>query len=69
VEYANTSSHFINNYQNYGKRKLIIAKIPLNVTEDDLKKLFINSYLLKYCPSRIVYQKNNTKIIWGYLFI
>jgi len=47
----------------------MIAKIPLNVTEEDLKNLFINSYLLKYCPSRIVYHKNNTKIIWGYSVI
>jgi hypothetical protein len=36
-------------------------------TDEDLKNLFINSYLLKYCTSRIVYQKNNMGVWTIYL--
>jgi hypothetical protein len=73
VEYANDSSALSNNHQSFGNRKLMVARIPQNVTEIELHHLFVNCHLLKYCPARIVHSgatttkmKNNSKIIWGY---
>ncbi|CAF3516143.1 unnamed protein product [Rotaria socialis] len=78
VEYANACSNISNDNQISSKRKLAIKKIPYNVSEDDLQRLFVNCRILKYCPARITYSttrkmenknKNESKILFGYAFI
>jgi len=73
VEYAGGSSALSNNHQNFGNRKLMVARIPENVTEIDLHHLFFNCHILKYCPARTVHSsattttiKGKSKTIWGY---
>ncbi len=68
VEYANNSSNSNRNYQNFGKRKLMVARIPENVNEDHLHNLFNNCHILKYSPARsltISDQTKKKKILWG----
>ncbi len=73
IEYGNNCSTLTNNRPNLSKKKLMIARIPENVNENDLHNLFVNCHLLKYCPARTVYSATTTmkmndkaKIIWGY---
>ena len=72
VEYAHGCSSLSNNHQNFGNRKLMVARIPGNVNEDDLHNLFANCHILKYFPARTVHRatttaetKDKIKIIWG----
>ena len=44
----------------------MIAKIPLNIHQQEIINLFINSHLLKYSPARLVKNQTTTKILWGY---
>ncbi|CAF1559809.1 unnamed protein product [Adineta steineri] len=49
---------------------IVIKKIPENVTENDLKNSFSNSYQIKYIPAKIVQKSNtNKKILFGYAFL
>jgi hypothetical protein len=66
IEYAYNHS-FIN--KNVGQRIIAVRKIPENVSENDLCRLFFNGSLIKYFPSKIVHSKNplnnNKKILSG----
>ncbi|CAF1320517.1 unnamed protein product [Adineta steineri] len=49
---------------------IVIKQIPENITENDLKNLFSNSYQIKYIPAKIVQKSNtNKKILFGYAFL
>lgn len=72
VEYASDRSHLPIRHQLYDKRTVAVNKIPANVSENDLRCLFSNGYLLKYCPAHTVHHTattmatmNKTKVLWG----
>jgi hypothetical protein len=73
VNYANDYSTFASNHQGFDKKKVVISQIPSNVSENDLRRLFANCHILKYCPARTVQlaatttqTKGNSKILLGY---
>ncbi|CAF1508932.1 unnamed protein product, partial [Adineta steineri] len=76
VEYACKSPFIPLDHQSYDKQTIVITNIPENVTADDLRHLFTNSSILKYCPARIIQRKSTSidisgknKILWGYAFL
>ncbi|CAF1452989.1 unnamed protein product [Adineta steineri] len=76
VEYACNSSCIPLDHRSDDKQTIVITNIPENVSEDDLRHLFPNSRVSKYCPSRIIHRKPTSidvtgkiKILWGYAFL
>jgi hypothetical protein len=72
VEYAHDHSNLPVRHRIYDKRRVVVNKIPENVSENDLRHLFRNGYLLKYCPARSVHRTattvatmSETKLLWG----
>ena len=72
VEYACDPSHIPLSHPLDDKRIVAVNRIPENVSENDLCRLFSTDYLLKYCPARSVQRitsmvatMNKTKILWG----
>ncbi|CAF1205311.1 unnamed protein product [Adineta steineri] len=58
--------------QSYDKQTIAVTKIPENVSEDDLHRLFPSCRISKYCPPRTVRRKTvstessgKTKTLWG----
>jgi RNA recognition motif-containing protein len=54
------------------ERTIVIKNIPENVSENDLRRLFPNCYISKYCPARTVHRMatsttvtNKSKTFWG----
>lgn len=73
IEYANGRSMVVNNDQHINRRKLVINRIPLNITENDLRRMFANCRVLKYCPayitksaSKMLDKQDKRKILPGY---
>ncbi|CAF1198097.1 unnamed protein product [Adineta steineri] len=76
VEYAHNSSFIPLDHQSDDKQTIVITNIPENVSEDDLRHLFPDSRISKYCPSRSIHRKpisidipGKIKILWGYAFL
>ncbi|CAF0760625.1 unnamed protein product [Adineta steineri] len=76
VEYATGQSNISKNHQSIDNKKVVISKIPENVSEDDLHRLFAHGRILKYCPARHIHFSPTTtrsevkdKILTGYAFI
>ncbi|CAF1419359.1 unnamed protein product [Adineta steineri] len=70
IEFVQNLSQFSNENEFNENWNLVVKKIPENVTENDLKKLFFNSNQIKYIPARNVQKSNtNQKILLGYAFL
>jgi hypothetical protein len=72
VNYAAHSSYLSTEYRHCDQKTILVRKIPENVTENDLRRLFTNCRISKYCPVRVVHRKtisttvtDGTKILWG----
>ncbi|CAF4252586.1 unnamed protein product, partial [Adineta steineri] len=66
IDVVKSLSQLSNEYELNEKWNIVIKKIPENVTENDLKNLFSNSYQIKYIPAKIVQKSNrNQKISFG----
>lgn len=61
VEYANRSLSLFNSNTILNSRKVVINRIPYNVTEDDIHHLFPTCRILKYSPARIINCTKKTK--------
>ncbi|CAF0905054.1 unnamed protein product [Adineta steineri] len=70
IEFVQNLSQLSNENELNENWNIVVKKIPENVTENDLKKLFFTSNEIKYIPARNV-QKSNTdqKILLGYAFL
>jgi hypothetical protein len=73
VEYAHDRSTFSNNHQSCEKKKVVVSRIPENVSENELRRLFGNCHILRYRPARTVHlaattthTNRNSKILLGY---
>ena len=51
VEYASVSS----SRYNFNRSKMVVNGIPQHVTKNDLRHLFTDCHVLKYCPASTVY--------------
>ncbi|CAF4178914.1 unnamed protein product, partial [Adineta steineri] len=60
VEWNTHCPNFSINEQNIENRKIVIRGIPENVNENDLRDLFVNCHILKYCPARRIYSSTTT---------
>ncbi|CAF1273200.1 unnamed protein product [Adineta steineri] len=60
VEWNTHCSDYSNNEQNIESRKIVVRGIPENVNENDLRDLFVNCHILKYCPARRIYSSTAT---------
>ncbi|CAF1247409.1 unnamed protein product [Adineta steineri] len=60
VEWNTHCSDYSNNEQNIENRKIVVRGIPENVNENDLRDLFVNCHILKYCPARRIYSSTAT---------
>ncbi|CAF1415028.1 unnamed protein product [Adineta steineri] len=70
IEFVQNLSQFSNENEFNENWNIVVKKIPENVTENDLKKLFFNSNRIKYIPTRNVQKSNtNQKILLGYAFL
>ncbi|CAF1162180.1 unnamed protein product [Adineta steineri] len=70
IEFVKNLSQLSNKNEVNEKWNIVITQIPENVTENDLKNLFFNSYQIKYIPARIVQKSNtNQKILFGFAFL
>ncbi|CAF1268535.1 unnamed protein product [Adineta steineri] len=76
VKYAGDSSSLPIGYRFDNERTIVVKNIPENVTEDDLRQLFINCSISKYCPSRKIHHTtlsasimNKIKTLLGYAFL
>ena len=72
IEYANNYPVSSHNYHSYDKKTIMVSRIPGNVSENDLHRLFIGCRIIKYCPARYVYRtgttaatKNKNKLLIG----
>ena len=54
VKYASYSSFLPMDHQSCDKQTVVVTSIPENVSEDDLRHLFPNCCISKYCPARTV---------------
>ncbi|CAF1285200.1 unnamed protein product [Adineta steineri] len=70
IEFVQNLSQFSNENELNENWNIVVKKIPENVTENDLKKLFFNSNRIKYIPARNIQKSNtNQKILLGYAFL
>jgi hypothetical protein len=72
VEYASHFSGFSSKHKSTHNKKIAVSRIPENVNENDLRYLFGNCHILKYCPARYIHSsatametKNKNKILSG----
>ncbi|CAF1505511.1 unnamed protein product [Adineta steineri] len=70
IDFVKSLSQLSNENEFNENWNIVVKKIPENVTENDLKKLFFNSNQIKYIPARNVQKSNtNQKILLGYAFL
>ena len=71
VEHASHNEPPLTRPRLHDKRTIVVKKIPQDVSENDLRRLFTNCHVLKYCPARTVLKKtvtidpDRTKTLWG----
>jgi len=51
IEYADARSTLLRSGQSNDSKKVVVQKIPPNVTENDLRNLFPNCHIVAYCPA------------------
>lgn len=73
VEYANNCSRRCDNDEIFDTKKVVITGIPQNVSEHDLRHLFVNCHILSYCTARDIQKtimtttiEKKRKTLWGY---
>ncbi|CAF0811818.1 unnamed protein product [Adineta steineri] len=70
IELVQNFSQLLNENQLNENWNIVVKKIPENVTENDLKKLFINTNEIKYTPAKIAQKlSTNHKILFGHAFL
>jgi hypothetical protein len=72
IEYASDCSALAINHQSFDTKKLTIRQVPENVSENDLRHLFVDCHIIKYRPAVTVHlpatttkSKKNSKILLG----
>ncbi len=73
IEYANGYSAPFHNHYNFDNKTLVVSRIPGNVSENDLHRLFAGCRTVKYCPARNIHlsttmmeTKNKNRTLLGY---
>ncbi|CAF0761014.1 unnamed protein product [Adineta steineri] len=75
VEYAHDCSTRIGSNQTFDNKKILVRGIPQHVNVGDLRRLFGNCYIIKYCPAIVCRRrmetttKSNDKVLLGYAYI
>jgi RNA recognition motif-containing protein len=73
IEYVQSSSATTSNYCDFDRKKLMVSRIPENVSGNDLHRLFVNAHILRYRPARNIQlpsvasepKKKKNKILLG----
>ena len=63
VDYANNCSRSSSNDEIFDAKKVVITGIPQNVSEHDLRHIFVNCHILSYCPARDIQKTITTTTI------
>ena len=50
-----------NQHRRWDGRTVVITKIPANVSVADLKAMFVNGHIVKYCPARMAARSSGEK--------
>lgn len=73
IEYANGRSNDPNNHQSSDNKRLLVKQIPENVSQHELRRVFVGSHAIHYYPARVIRRpdtmtpvKCETKILSGY---
>ena len=73
VEYAGNQPNYSNNYQSCDNKRILVSRIPENVSGDELRCLFVDSHMINYYPAQIIHRAIPTiptnlkkKILPGY---
>ncbi|CAF4098934.1 unnamed protein product, partial [Adineta steineri] len=70
MEFVQNFSQLSNENQFNENWNIVVKKIPEDITENDLKRLFFNSNEIKYIPARIAQKlSTNHKILFGHAFL
>jgi hypothetical protein len=67
VKYAGDSQPLPIDHRLCDKRTIVVKSIPESVSEDDLRQLFTNCHISKYCPARTIHRMATSSAVTGRL--